>query len=319
MSYRFEADETLAEAFARSAGEQLQTAATALRRDVQTDPADAIHRARKAIKKERALLRLMRDAVERDERRWANETLRGAGRRLSGARDADVVLATLGELSDRYAGQVPQTAFAALRERLQAGYTRAQLPGPATGQDVAGQLAAIHERLLGRPLRRHGWAALDGGLASTYRRGAKAFAGARAQPSDENLHSLRKRVKDLWYQLRLLAPVAGGAVLGHAKDAHGLADLLGDDHDLAVLREALVGVGADVAADLDAVLGLLDYRRAELQRQAMSLGERVYAERPRAFRRRMRRSWQAGRGQRRAALKHGPAELAHATRPAHAA
>ena len=156
--------------------------------------------------------------------------------------------------------------------------------------------------------------AIGGGLKRSYRRGRKAFRQARARPDDEHLHEWRKRAKDTWYHLRLIAPVCGEGIRGEAKDAHALADLLGDDHDLAVLRERLIAHGHEVATDVDALLGLVDHRRAQLQSEAMLAGERVYAERPKAFMRRIHRCWHAGRAEARAARASDPAELAEASR-----
>jgi hypothetical protein len=48
------------------------------------------------------------------------------------------------------------------------------------------------------------------------------------------------------------------------------------------------------------------------------VGSRVYAEKPKAFERRMRRSWKAGRAASHVPLEQNPAELAHATRAVHA-
>jgi hypothetical protein len=132
------------------------------------------------------------------------------------------------------------------------------------------------------------------------------------------LHAWRKRVKDLWYHERLLAPICGPSTSGQAEDAHRLADLLGDDHDLGVLRQTLTRDHIAVAVDLDAVVSLIDHRRADLQTEAVQIGKRVYAEKPKAFRRRMRRSWNAGRGVADAPRKQDPAELAQATRAVHA-
>lgn len=128
------------------------------------------------------------------------------------------------------------------------------------------------------------------------------------------MHAWRKRVKDLWYHERLLAPICGPAVRGQAKDAHRLAGLLGDDHDLGVLRQVLTSDQIAVAVDLNAVVRLIDHRRAELQSEAIQIGHRVYAEKPKGFRRRLRRSWHAGRAVAAAARDQNPAELAHATR-----
>jgi CHAD domain-containing protein len=313
MPFRFDPDETVGEAFHRTAHEQLLSAEKALRHDIESDPVAAVHDARKSVKKERALLRLMRGSLRGAERRAENAALRDAARKLSGARDAEVMLQTLDGLAERYAGQVAHHEFGAIRDRLAEGIGE---PDGATADAglAAAELGASRERIAGWRLRRHGWAALEPGLRRTYEQGATAFGVARERPTDEHLHDWRKRVKDLWYELRLIADIGGPPLRGQAKDAHALADLLGDDHDLAVLRLRLLGVAGGVAADVDAVLGLLDHRRLQLQAQAMALGERVYAERPKAFVRRLRASWRAGRRQDREARRRDPAELADVTR-----
>jgi CHAD domain-containing protein len=111
------------------------------------------------------------------------------------------------------------------------------------------------------------------------------------------MHDWRKRAKDLWYHLRILADTSPGIVGGYVKDVHRLADLLGDDHDLAVLREAVVSHSGELAVDHEPVLGLIDHRRFQLEAEAMLLGERVYAEKPSAFVRRLHRYWKAWRAQ----------------------
>jgi hypothetical protein len=61
--------------------------------------------------------------------------------------------------------------------------------------------------------------------------------------------------------LRLLTPTSPGIVGGQAKDAHRLGDLLGDDHDLALLRDRLEETTGSITGDLDAVFGLIDHCR----------------------------------------------------------
>jgi hypothetical protein len=103
-------------------------------------------------------------------------------------------------------------------------------------------------------------------------------------------------------------------VKGQARDLDRLADVLGDDHDLAVLRERLTAGTQPPHVDVDAVIGLLDHRRAELQGEAWQLGQRIYAEKPKAFLARVKRSWKAGRALAAAAEQPPAAELAEATR-----
>ncbi len=317
MPYKFEPEEGLSEAFARVAGEQLDQAQTVITEELESDPVVAVHTARKSVKKERALLRLMRGAVAGSDRRKQNDALRQAARRLSVARDAEVMIAALDDLAERYSGQVPHTVFTTLRERLDS--ERTMFGAGSAESEVVAQLATVRAEIAEWRLSDHGWAAIEPGLARTYKRGRAAFVQARKHTDDQHLHAWRKRAKDLWYQLRLLTPVCGETVRGQSKDAGRLGDLLGEDHDLAVLRVTLARIGAPLATDVDAVVALLDHRREELQIQAMSVGERVYAERTKAFTGRVHSYWRAGRTERRVAQRRDPAALAEATRaaPAH--
>jgi CHAD domain-containing protein len=316
MAYKFRADEPVSQAIVRCGREQLDRAVGELSERINEDPAKAVHNARKAIKKERALLRLARGAMPGEQRRHENAALRKAARRLSGARDADVMIGSVAALAARCAGQLPASTFDAVREHLES--RRAAEVGGSNGSRLDARavqdLGVVRARVDGWEIRADDWAAIDQGLRRSYRRGREALKRARQSRSLEDLHAWRKRAKDLWYHERLLAPAAGPGVRGQAKDAHRLADLLGDDHDLGVLRETLTREVAPVPVDVDAVVALIDHRRAELQDEALRLGQRVYAESPKAYRRRMRRAWRAGRAVARVPSERHPAELAAATR-----
>jgi CHAD domain-containing protein len=197
-------------------------------------------------------------------------------------RDADVMVDTVDLLHERFAGQLPATAFSKLREQMAEAAEASRQP---TAGDVGGELRealqAAAQRVDDWPLDDAGWPAARAGIERAYRRGRAAFARADAAPTTENLHEFRKRVKDLWYQERLLKP-AWPAVLGaQADEAHALSDLLGDDHDLAVLAER-PGDEAPTQ-DTDAIRELIDRRRAELLAHIRTLGRRVYAEKPKRF------------------------------------
>ena len=316
MAYKFGADESVRRGIIRCAREQLDRAVSELSEGTGTDPTRAIHDARKAIKKERSLLRLAGGAMTRGGRRRENAVLWEAARGLSGARDAEVMIASIDQLSERFAGQLPASAFESIRSYFEARRL-AELEdtgGSIVQTRALGELAAARERVERWELRNGGWKALESGLERSYRRGCEAFADARVSAEMVDLHAWRKRVKDLWYHERLLAPTCGPTVRGHAKDLDRLAELLGDDHDLALLRQELTQTSPPVPADLDAVVELIDHRRTELQTEAAGIGERVYAETPKAFRRRMRGSWKAGRALARAPKAQHPAQLAAATR-----
>ncbi len=294
MSYQFESGEREDDALRRCAREQLDRAIDELTEGIKADPVTAVHDARKALKKERSLLRLARGTIKPAERRAINAALRDAGRRLSAARDAEVMIEAVDALGTRYAGQLPERNFTTITTHLnkQAASARASL---ADAGAVADELRGLQAGVDDWRLRRTGWKAIGEGLKESYRRGGRAYRRARRDPTTENLHEWRKRAKDVWYHIRLLEPISPGAMQGHAEDAHRLSDLLGDDHDLALLRETLVAGGGSIRADVESVLTLIDHRRDQLQAEAMQVGARVYAEKPKAFIKRMRAYWKAWR------------------------
>jgi CHAD domain-containing protein len=316
MAYKFGEDESVRHAIRRCSREQLDRAALELSEGVNTGPVSAIHAARKAIKKERSLLRLARGAMPREQRRRENAALREAGRCLSGVRDSDVLIASVDQLSKRFSGQLPAATFRKVRGQLETRRSAKRRNGSVSVVDPQAlqELTAIGARMDDWQLRTGGWKALETGLVRSYTRGRGAFARAASRGEMEDLHAWRKRVKDLWYHDRLLAPTCGPTVRGQAKDLDRLSDLLGDDHDLALLRRKLTHDNTSIAVDIEAVLNLIDHRRTELQTEAIHLGHRLYAETPKAFRRRMRASWKAGRALTRAPHQEQPGQLAAATR-----
>src|SRR5919109_184691 len=100
----------------RIATEQLGSAIRRLSDAEGDDRAEAVHDARKSVKKARALLRLVRPGLDSSAYRAEMDALRDAGRLLSGTRNADVLLATIDTLAARYAGHLPATAFGELRD-----------------------------------------------------------------------------------------------------------------------------------------------------------------------------------------------------------
>jgi CHAD domain-containing protein len=257
---------------------------------------EAVHGARKDLKRLRAALRLSRDAIGEETYERENTAFRMAGRRLSGARDAQVLVETLDALSDRFTDELAPGVADGLRSQLSAEHERALQALRDDDTLVArtvGELDEARTRTAAWTFADDGFAALEPGLRRIYRRGRRSVRTAEREPTDENLHEARKRVKDLWHATQLLRPAAPKKLKRLSKRAHGLADLLGDDHDLAVLRERIRAnpqCFADEAAQ-QALLAVVDRRRRALQRRAFKLGREIYAQKPKRFVAAVRRGW----------------------------
>ena len=257
---------------------------------------DAVHDARKDLKRLRAALRLSRDALGEDTYDRENTAFRMAGRRLSGARDAQVLVETLDALMARFAGELEPAIAADLHARLQEDHERAQAQLRDDHTLVARTVAELDEartRTAAWTFADDGFAAVQPGLRRVYKRGRRRMRAAAQDPTDANLHEARKRVKDLWHATQLLRLAAPKKLKRLSRRAHRLADLLGDDHDLAVLRDAIRAHPQcfDDDAAQQALLAVLDRRRAALQRRALELGAEIYAQPPKRFVAAVRRGW----------------------------
>ena len=297
-SYRFLPGEPVPAAVKRVVGARVDDAIAQLRGEAGTEPADAVHEARKDIKKIRSALRLVREALGDDEWRRENQHYRDCARQLGGFRDAEVLVEALEALAERF-GPPTGERFEGLRAELDRENRAAHEDGSIERamSKAAAELELGRARIDSLPLEGDGWELIGPGLNRSYRRGRKRLRTVEEETSVENLHELRKRVKDLWYQLRLIRD-ADPDMLGPLADhAHDLSDHLGDDHDLALLREQVQRRAAAFPnpADRRHLVEQIDRRRGELQFAAISLGGRLYDEKPKRFSRRLRRRWEVWR------------------------
>ena len=185
-------------------------------------------------------------------------------------------------------------AFAGLRDALaaDAAAARARLDedSAATGE-VAAAVASERDAVAAWPLPEQAdAAALAPGFERIYRRGRRALRAARRDTDTEHLHELRKRAKDLWHAAQVLRPAAPKQMKQLARGAHDLSDLVGEDHDLAVLLAGARDRADDLApGELTLLDALVARRRAALQRRALACARRVYARKPRKMVKRVAR------------------------------
>ena len=293
--FRLIAGEPIPTGIRRIAGGQLAGAADELAAADDDELGRAVHSARKSIKRVRATLRLSRAAI--DEQVYARENLqlRTIAGTLSVARDARVLLETLDALTAKFPGDLPAHTTVELRARLHDEHERAveALAAEGVAPTAIRELAQAGARTADWTFERHDFGALEPSLQRIYRRGRTRLRAARAEPTAEHLHDCRKRVKDLWHVAQILQPADPKRMKRLSRRAHKLADLLGDHHDLSVLRD-YVEVHPHHFEDMptrDALLAVIDRRRKQLARRALKLGRDVYKRPPKRFVVQVERGW----------------------------
>lgn len=296
MSYRLTPHETVSDGIKRIVMEQSEQAIQGLEAPSGSQD-DAIHAARVCFKKIRAVLRLVRTAIGVETFRQENVCYRDAGRRLSAIRDRVALRETFDKLTVRLADQLAPNAFAKLHRSLRQSNMASTLEKKKAMMTVAKTIATARRRVEQWPIQQDDFTAFRQGVQHVYKRGRQSLDNALAQPSVEHFHEWRKEVKYVRYQLRLIKPMWSRMLGPLGDEFERLGEYLSEDHDLALLRQHVLDSiePTDHRMDLGTLMALIDRRRGELQGEATRLGQRLYAEKPRAFTRRLQVYWQAWR------------------------
>jgi CHAD domain-containing protein len=293
MAFQLKAKESVSDGIKRNVRRQIEKAIQHLgakRKPHQRGASEneAVREVRKCFKRVRAALRLVREELGDDVYHEENWCFRDAARPLTEVRDAEVLVEIVDKLTSQFAEAIEPGAFAKIHEALLAN--RQEVTRRVLNEDRA--FAAVKEvairelaRLPDWRIERDGWAALESGLRRVYRTGHRALALAAENSSVENLHELRKQAKYLWHQLELLEAVWTGSEKELLDQTHRLTTLLGEDHDLAVLRETLAADPLSYGGHriLKGVFAVIDGQREELEQQAFALGREIYKDSPKGF------------------------------------
>lgn len=294
MAYRLKKNESVPEGLKRIVVEEIDSAIGELSTTRNRD--EAIHEARKSLKKVRGVVRLVQPELGRLYRS-ENEHLAGIGRTLSELRDATAVIEVFDSLMEKFKEALRKDALGSIRRGLQnakRGTERALNADKAVEQTLR-TLRATRKRVKNWPLKLDGFSAVEPGLKERYRRGRGAMTFARKQQTPESFHEWRKRVKDHWYHVRLLESAWTDLLEAREGSLKNLETWLGDDHNLVVLCDTIQKDPASFGepTDIQLFMALSHQYQRELRENALSLGERLYEEKPGAFVQGLRKLWDA--------------------------
>jgi CHAD domain-containing protein len=245
----------------------------------------AVHDARKALRRARAVLALMAGALAKSERRDIRRALQEARRSLSVMRDHTVAPITLGQLE--LGDDARETAKRVLDNAAEAIPALAEIKGllaeaaARAGAQTDALAAALHPELP--------WDVVAAGIAGTYREARRARR--RAKRSRPWFHAWRRRSKELVYQLDFVAAHAGARTLAIRADLEAATDRLGEAVDLLMLRDFVATYAQGVpAGDVEQLSGELDRQLDQQMKEARRAGREAFRARPAKLLRRLARA-----------------------------
>lgn len=255
---------------------------------------DAIHDVRKNMKRIRAFLRLVRYNIPEEKYKELNTFYRDIARQYAPYREAEVHAKTFEHLviEDRLT-----KAKSAMYEILYAHYKSSNHQLVLKDEIIEKSIDSLKESKKGineLKINSKGFDTFYPGLRKVYRQGRKALKAAQKTPDSVNLHEWRKRIKYLMYQLRLIRNAWPKVIKVNAKSLDKLSDYLGQEHDLAELKNIILDT--DLMKQIpvnekNELAGKIDKRRLQLRSGAWPLGKCLYIDKPGVFTDRIAKYW----------------------------
>ena len=270
---------------------------------------EAVHTARKSMKRIRALLRLVRHEIGDKVYRFENAWIRDTARLVSEVRASAVLVKGAEEIRDLYGPLLVEGTFDEVVERLRARRDHMEeraMEDPAIVPRVVSNLERARARYESWPTDpdaravygiglRHRYQAVGPGVRATHTRGRQEMVAAYREASPASFHRWRKSVKYLQHELEILTPLWPEVMIGMAITLSRIADLLGQDHDLAELLQLLAD-RPDICpnpVERSMMSALAAQRRSDLQTASRILGRRIYTESPASLDVRLGAYWES--------------------------
>jgi len=265
-------------------------------RQALTDPElsdpETVHEVRKALKRWRALMRLLARPLGEQADQMRSEA-RELMRAIAGARDAQSALDALNDLR-KVDLPISATSIETIRARLTKMRDAAEAKSftKAMRDRLSRYLDYATLSLERWPLKAIDFDIVTDGLTSTYRRARQLVPDTWTDSEAEHLHDLRRRVVEHRHQMDIIEPLWPRLGKVWAEEAQRLRNQLGSCQDLAVLAE-LTAPHQPLAPWRSRLAPLISARRDAHLKSAARLAGRLFAEKPKAFRRRIAALWSA--------------------------
>ncbi|SDR67330.1 CHAD domain-containing protein [Christiangramia echinicola] len=253
---------------------------------------EAIHDIRKRFKKLRALARLVRDEMGEENYKKINIYFRDLGREISDLRDLTAHLETIALLNERYGKHIYVNFFSTLHKQIEKERDTMEKELRESNffsEHLVDKLKQAQKELLKWPVHNNDIQIILPSIKRVYKRGKKALEKSYKNPTKENFHEWRKRVKYLWYQTLLLQDTWPQFFETLELELHELADFLGNDHDLMVFQLKVNSGDIDIKdpQQLELMNAIINQYSKTLRDNAKTKGELIYAESPADFTKRI--------------------------------
>ena len=226
--------------------------------DKNRSEAKKIHDIRKVFKKIRALLKLIKyDLKDKDIYTTQNEYYKNIGKLFSQSRDNVVLVKTFDKIIEKY--ELDRDKYNNPIQYLESTHNQEKFTVLLKEMEERRKTVWVYQlKKKKKPLKK--------GLKKTYKKLKKRKKKAYKTNSDADFHEWRKAVKNYMYQLKLLQKNFPKKIKKSLKKIKKLADILGFDHDISVLKALLLSKNSN-----DPLVRYLEKEQKHLRKKASKI------------------------------------------------
>ncbi len=251
-------------------------------KDASQSNGSKVHELRKSIKRIRSLLRLLKSACKDHSFREMDNFLKITGQSLTELRESVVNEKTFAQLmlkkKEILSPATQQRIEEGLRNAVIALYDRNQAEASNLVAHAGLQLSLIEKRLLSVQTKLIGYERFIDAVYSAYTKAYNTYHAALHSDDIDLIHDWRKQAKYLLLQFKLSPMLASFEYDTLRNQLDELTDLLGKEHDLAVMEEFVLQHFELEKADRKALSKAVNKQRFKIQQQAFHLGEVVFGQ-----------------------------------------
>lgn len=242
--------------------------------------------ARKAVKRARAVLKLVETGIKAHWYEAEDEFLKRVARVFRDVRDIQVVSETFEKIVRNSMNVTQGNSFKPIRERIlelsKETFSQTKMNEKKLRNALADLQAAL-ERIDEFHLKGEPWSVIREGLRQTYRECIDDYASATETKDADGYIEWRRSVKFLRLQLDYLAEFLTREMREYNSKLHSLSDLLGEYQDLLLLDEVLTEEKSRIAEGVKEFGKLIGERMKEIRKLVRGIGEELFSETPKSF------------------------------------
>ena len=260
--------------------------------DRQRVEAVAVHDFRATMKWWRAYLRLIEPFLEAEDHHWRTEA-RDMARLLAGARDAQAALDAVADMEHHTAShRLSAKSWETIVNKLEDLRSHAEIASltPTIRKRLSAELDRAETRIERWPLDDLTFGDVAKSLSEGYARARHLIPDDWRAAGADDLHELRQRVVVHRYQMEIVKPLWPRLGKSWVREAQKLRDRLGKYQDLAVLAR-YAEPHQPLARWRSRLQSVISQRQGQHVSTARRIAGRIFAERPKAFKRRLEAMW----------------------------